>query len=77
MITTETTFCLAHENDDKPRNPRTPPDWCERRESCMRHQAISLVPRGVTFAVENRMCQPGLHDQYIAKDETESEGCEA
>lgn len=59
-------LCLAHEHDRAPRKYKTPPAWCERYGTCLRHQAISQVPYDGSHAVKSRVCQPGKFDQFLA-----------
>lgn len=74
MIPADKTLCLAHEHDRMPRNPRVPPDWCERLATCERHQAISRVQDDGTHTAQPRVCQPGKYDAYIPHGGQDSEG---
>ena len=77
MIPADKILCLAHEHDRAPRNPRVPPNFCDRLATRARHQAISRFPFdgiGHTYHVNPRVCQPGKHDAYIPLEGTDSDG---
>ena len=63
---TDKTLCLAHAHDRTPRNHNTPPAWCERYITCLRHHAISHAPYDGSHTVKSRVCQPGKFDQFLA-----------
>lgn len=77
MIAADKTLCLAHEHDKTPRNPRVPPDYCQRLATCARHQAISRMPFDGSNHVKPRVCLAGQHDAFVAIDGADSEGDEA
>ncbi len=73
MIPADKILCLAHEHDRAPRNPRVPPNFCDRLATCARHQAISRVPFDGTHTAMTRVCQPGKHDAYIPLEGNDGE----
>ena len=68
-------MCLAHAHDRTPRNHKTPPAWCERYVTCLRHQAISQVPYDGSHTVKSRVCMPGQFDQFLAVDRSSEKTC--
>ena len=65
---TDKIMCLAHAHDRTPRNPKTPPAWCELYRDCARHHAISQVPCDGSHTVKPRVCGAGQFDQFLAVD---------
>lgn len=76
MIPADKILCLAHEHDRAQRNPRVPPNFCDRLATCARHQAISRVPFDGSHVVKPRVCHAGQHDAFMAIDGADSEGGE-
>ena len=67
------TLCLAYGHDKVPRNPRTPPEWCDRLADCLRHQAISRAPMDGSHSVKTRVCTVGKFDAFIDVDRNVSD----